>query len=492
MRETGVHQGAIAQAAAHEYVSLEDILQTAADRGEQPLIMICDGLTDPHNLGAVIRSAETAGAHGVIIPKRRSVGLTATAAKASAGAIEHIGVARVTNLSAAIDTLKEKQKIGYCDNAEYYYVQSSNSTTNKMLYSYFLFEHSMKLWEREFSEFSEHVPYYIQALYISDLNWKLRANKLLPYHYDEARYHEAWNRIVKLLRRCDDEIIINHPNVLREHRLYWLSKKKSNNCHVEFGKKRIDVFCNNGLVVSEKNVHLTIEQCRVEGNDIKLSGTLIPLYSSIVEDVSLQLLCGLSNRMIPVPLKPSSRSRFHTHEISNQFFNFEVSIDTTVIKKFRFVVIANGERYETDMHFSNRVPFRRRRNDSLIRDKKELRYSFRANGFIVRDLNLNSADAAKRKLWLFQKIALEDIGSAIKQYRLEAKKKRTSPIWLYYDCKNVRKDNSFYQFEHDVYKNDGIQRFYILDGDDFKERKKEFPAALQKHIVRFGSRKHVN
>ena len=108
MSETGVHQGVIAQAAAHEYVSLEDILQTAADRGEQPLIMICDGLTDPHNLGAVIRSAETAGAHGVIIPKRRSVGLTATAAKASAGAIEHIGVARVTNLSAAIDTLKEK------------------------------------------------------------------------------------------------------------------------------------------------------------------------------------------------------------------------------------------------------------------------------------------------------------------------------------------------------------------------------------------------
>ena len=100
MSETGVHQGVIAQAAAHEYVSLEDILQTAADRGEQPLIMICDGLTDPHNLGAVIRSAETAGAHGVIIP--------ATAAKASAGAIEHIGVARVTNLSAAIDTLKEK------------------------------------------------------------------------------------------------------------------------------------------------------------------------------------------------------------------------------------------------------------------------------------------------------------------------------------------------------------------------------------------------
>lgn len=107
MSETGVHQGVIAQAAAHEYVSLADILHTAEERGEKPLILICDGLTDPHNLGAVIRSAETAGAHGVVIPKRRSVGLTATAAKASAGAVEHIGVARVTNLAAAIDTLKE-------------------------------------------------------------------------------------------------------------------------------------------------------------------------------------------------------------------------------------------------------------------------------------------------------------------------------------------------------------------------------------------------
>ena len=107
MSETGVHQGVIAQAAAHEYVSIDDILQFARDRGEQPLILVCDGLTDPHNLGAVIRSAETAGAHGVVIPKRRSVGLTATAAKASAGAIEHIGVARVTNLAAAIDELKE-------------------------------------------------------------------------------------------------------------------------------------------------------------------------------------------------------------------------------------------------------------------------------------------------------------------------------------------------------------------------------------------------
>lgn len=108
MSTTRAHQGVIALAAAREYFSIDDILQTAADRGEAPLLVICDELSDPHNLGAIIRSAECAGAHGVIIPKRRSVGLTAVVAKASAGAVEYMKVARVTNINAAMEELKQK------------------------------------------------------------------------------------------------------------------------------------------------------------------------------------------------------------------------------------------------------------------------------------------------------------------------------------------------------------------------------------------------
>ena len=108
MSFTRSHQGVIALAAAHEYFTIDDILEEAASRGENPLIVICDELSDPHNLGAIMRSAECAGAHGVIIPKRRSVGLTATVAKASAGAVEYMKVARVTNINNAISELKEK------------------------------------------------------------------------------------------------------------------------------------------------------------------------------------------------------------------------------------------------------------------------------------------------------------------------------------------------------------------------------------------------
>ena len=108
MSTTRAHQGIIALAAAHVYYTIDDILEEAASRGETPLIVICDELSDPHNLGAIMRSAECAGAHGVIIPKRRSVGLTATVAKASAGAVEYMKVARVTNINACLSELKEK------------------------------------------------------------------------------------------------------------------------------------------------------------------------------------------------------------------------------------------------------------------------------------------------------------------------------------------------------------------------------------------------
>ena len=107
MSATHAHQGVIALAAAVKYVTVDDILDIARERGEQPLIIICDEISDPHNLGAIIRTCEAAGAHGVIIPKRRSAGLTATVAKASSGAVYHTAVARVPNLTSAITELKK-------------------------------------------------------------------------------------------------------------------------------------------------------------------------------------------------------------------------------------------------------------------------------------------------------------------------------------------------------------------------------------------------
>lgn len=108
MSGTGKHQGVIAFAAAYEYATVEDMLKLAREKGEPPFLFLLDNIEDPHNLGAIIRTANLAGAHGVIIPKRRAVGLTATVAKTSAGALNYTPVAKVTNLAATIEELKRE------------------------------------------------------------------------------------------------------------------------------------------------------------------------------------------------------------------------------------------------------------------------------------------------------------------------------------------------------------------------------------------------
>ena len=108
MSRTGKHQGVIAYGAAYTYASVEDMLEAAREKGEPPFLFLLDGIEDPHNLGAIIRTANLAGAHGVIIPKRRAVGLTATVARTSAGALNYTPVAKVTNLTATMEDLKKK------------------------------------------------------------------------------------------------------------------------------------------------------------------------------------------------------------------------------------------------------------------------------------------------------------------------------------------------------------------------------------------------
>ncbi len=118
MSEEGHHQGVIAHAAAYEYAEVEDMLKAAEEKGEPPFLFLLDGIEDPHNLGAIIRTANLAGAHGVIIPKRRAVGLTATVAKTSAGALNYTPVAKVTNLTATMEELKEKGMWFVCADME--------------------------------------------------------------------------------------------------------------------------------------------------------------------------------------------------------------------------------------------------------------------------------------------------------------------------------------------------------------------------------------
>ena len=128
MSRTHAHQGVIALAAVREYVTVQSLLDAAAAKGEPPLLVVCDEISDPHNLGAILRTAECAGAHGVIIPKRRSAGLTAIVAKTSAGAVSYMPVARVANIGETIRRLKEQGVFVYCADMDGVSLRKNNLT----------------------------------------------------------------------------------------------------------------------------------------------------------------------------------------------------------------------------------------------------------------------------------------------------------------------------------------------------------------------------
>ena len=128
MSRTHAHQGVIALAAVREYVSIQSILDSAAAKGEPPLLVVCDEISDPHNLGAILRTAECAGAHGLIIPKRRSAGLTAIVGKTSAGAVSYLPVARVANIGETIRRLKEQGVFVYCADMDGVPLRKNNLT----------------------------------------------------------------------------------------------------------------------------------------------------------------------------------------------------------------------------------------------------------------------------------------------------------------------------------------------------------------------------
>ncbi len=184
MADGMAHQGVIASAPEKEYCSVDDILALAEERGEKPLIAMADGIEDPRNLGAIIRAAEGAGAHGLIIPKHRAVGLTGVVGKASAGALEHLLVARVGNLSDTIEDLKKKGLWIYAAEAggQLYYECDMNSPAVLVFGSE---GKGVSRLVREKSDFTVSIPMYGK---VNSLNVSTAAAVLL---YEAARQHRA-------------------------------------------------------------------------------------------------------------------------------------------------------------------------------------------------------------------------------------------------------------------------------------------------------------
>ena len=385
------------------------------------------------------------------------------------------------------EILRRKMKLGYCSKGTYLYLYQAESIVRTYFYAYYIFEKTMKFWEELFANYEGAVPNYIQALYLNDISWKTVMDILLPYHYDKEKFEEARDRVKALLNRVSDEIILRHPGVDNFHRQYFINLKDGNDIKLYSGANMIVVTNHDKVIYNTNKIQIILRYFKVKGDKIKI---IAFLKSAVFNYVDKPKLYMIKNRHYDKPreieLRESSWSYYRAKTKTNHFWLFQLEIDTTKVKSFEFKVEVGGSKFDTSYFFMPQVFFSHKfKRYEYYKGGKEYRFNEGTFYISKADPEKQRAQLKKvrakyrkknRKLWLVRNLCTRNI-------------KRYDNVWLYYDCKGVRKDNGYYQFIHDFEKNDGVRRYYVVNGD-LNEVKDLFTRKQRKYLVRFGSGFH--
>lgn len=390
-----------------------------------------------------------------------------------------------------IEVVRRKMKIGYCNKGVYYYLHQPQSIVRTFFYAYYIFEKTMKFWEDIFAYYEDgKIPYYIQALYLNDVSWKTCSDILLPYHYEEDKLKEAKNRVLRLLNKVDDEIILRHPSVDNFHRQFFINLKEDNDINVYTGPNEIAITNHNSVIFDTKRLEIVMLQFKVKNDKIRFMGFVKSAAFNYLGKPKVYLVKNRQYaKMEELEVQLSSWSYYRAKTQTNNFWLFSTEIDLKGLHSFEFkVAIDNsGKLYDTYYYFMPTVYFSHvSKRYSYYKDGRE--FTQDAGVIYVKKPNKQKyeADMAKirnrykksnRKLWLFRNLCLKKV-------------KKYENVWLYYDCKGVKRDNAYYQFVHDFEKKDGVRRYYVINEDDFKGKRKEFPKKYRKNMIKFGSPFH--
>lgn len=386
-----------------------------------------------------------------------------------------------------LDIVCRKMKIGYCTGAQYLYTKNPNSITGTSFYAYYLFETTTAFWEGLFAEYEDEVPQYIQALYLNDINWKMHSDILLPYHYEKEEFIQAVGRLVKLLNRVDDYVIVNHPKVEPPHKIFLLSLKDRDSLSVTAGHGGMGIMKDNRPVFFERSVPFSLCKFRVDKKEVYIDAFLrSPVFSFIEKpEVTMHLTGGNETLNVPVELENSAWDYYHAKIKTNKFWRVRVCWDYKKYRNIYFTVKVCDIDTPVRVEFINGAPF----------DKTTNRTTLFRNGYEFEQLEsgFESKKASeKRRKAYYKKFNFSLMRSKPRTFLWRmACADKISPdrrIWLYYDCRNVFKDNGYHQFNHDFNMNDGVERYYVVN--DKLDRSSLFTAKQKKHIVKFGSLKH--
>lgn len=391
------------------------------------------------------------------------------------------------------DIILNKLRVGYCSKGAYLYDRQPDGLTSTYFHSYYLFENTMEFWEEEFSKFSDKVPEYLQALYVSDLSWKIDKDILLPYHYDNASYLKAVNRLDSLLLRVEASVIKNHPALDVFRAAFFLQRKQ--NCQIACysGKNSLALIADGNIAYVRSKVEIILLRSIPISEGLIIVGFLKSpcfqfggkpvLKAELVETAE----DGSEIRTVSdVELNKSSWNYYHAKFETSSFWGFRYTMPCTRESRLEFFVHYLGETIQTNYYFMPRAIFSLDDPNRLQFVRGSIKYYFHRNVFYQYRLDKGELRATQREL---EKGHWRNTKRLLSRSAARRMNKSGRRIWLYHDCKGVEKNNAYYQFIHDIKKQDGVERYYVVN-DPIASKEHLFSKDQLKWVIPFRGQKH--
>lgn len=375
------------------------------------------------------------------------------------------------------DVLKAKMKMGFCLEAKYIYNRSETSSSGKMSGACYIFEQSMKMFEDMFGTGT--VPAAFQGLYINDLAWKLRSNILYPYHYKGEQFHNAVNRMSRLLSRVDNNVILDHPDINFFHKYYWLSQKPNHGIEPFFTVENFGLKDHGKEILSQDHVEIVVTRIRTDENKLIFRGFLKSVVFSFTSRPKLYAF--INGERCRQELYDSAHSYYLCRTKTNRFYAFCLETDISSFEQLKFIMELGGHEYNCTYYFMPKTPFSHqlRRYDAPI-------------GGISLHFDIDTATFTKISSSQKHTLISNNKRSLIFSHSLRRKAaalRYKKNICIYYDCRGVGRDNGWYRFREDCKKADGVVRKYIYDSEQGVEKFLD-DGINKKDLIPFGSQKH--
>mgnify|MGYP003292481547 CR=1 FL=1 len=384
----------------------------------------------------------------------------------------------------------EKRTIGFVSGPEYRYTQHLGSATNSKAHAYYVFEPTMAMWEALFERFDE-VPHYIQALFINDIKWKMNRDILMPYHYDEAGYQNALDRVLKLLNKVDPKVILNFP-MMNYQMKFFLIRLMDRSREVKLNtENKIILTLDDEIIHETDNFTITVQR-------MKLIDTV--LYADFA--MSQVALFFTDERPRFYIVKDGKREELPVSEEEFEFitgtginaprFVARLTLDITTVKEFYIEIECFGKTYNAKYEFITNAIFNARKVVNAVY-YKDLCFKFVKRTGKYKTFKKNSPYGIYTQLAKFiwdcaYFLVRTNIKVLLNRWGKKLYKQK-NPVWLYADVENVF-DNAYMQFMHDVTIDDGVDRYYILHKENQDRLDELFPDVPRDKIVIAESKQH--